>query len=137
LAGPCRHADLSGDPRTEPRDQPPRTGPGATVVEDPAQRVEDHRAGDVPVVLQRRPAVVEPAAVHLEEPGEVVENPRTARVDHVEVEIRRVPGPFAGESSQYRRQRLHRRRYPPVENEVEPGLLHVIADPPFGVRYEV
>src|SRR6266540_5885290 len=137
IPDPGRHADLGGDAGAEPRDQAPRALLHATVLEDPTQRVEYHGTGDVPVVLQRRPAVAELRTVHPEEPGKVVENPGATRMDHVEVEARGVPGPFPRELPQYRRQRLHRRRHPAVQHEMESRRLDVVADPTLGVRDEV
>src|SRR2546423_10167678 len=44
---------------------------------------------------------------------------------------------FGGEPAKHRRQRLHCRRYPLVQYEMESGRLDVVADPTLGVGYQV
>src|SRR3569833_1833788 len=134
---PADNVYLRGDVRSETGDHAGGARPWRVFLEQSAQRVEHDRAGDISVFGQSGPAVAGLVAIDVEELGQIVQDPRAAGVNDVEVEIAGIPAVVGGEPAQHRGERFHRPGYRAIQLEVEAGGADGVGDPVLGVRNEV
>src|SRR5260370_38338400 len=73
---PAAHRHFGGNARTETRDHAGSAWHRGVFVEEPAQRVEHDRAGDIAVFGQGRPAVAEHITIDAEELAQAIKDSR-------------------------------------------------------------